>query len=471
MVLVTAAVVLLGGQASAAAAGRTLTVGPQGEYASLEAALAAAGDGDTVLVEGGTYPGPVLVEKSVNLVGRGWPEITGGGSGTVVRITAPGASIAGFRVTSSGRSMDREDAGIWVEAEGVTVAHNDVSDVLFGIVAKYARGVVITGNRVEAKRYLPEGEVGDGIRVWYSDGAQVLNNEVSYFRDCLIDSTRDAVIRGNVVHHGLIGIHVMRTWDVVVEDNHLYENSVGLYLMFGTGAVARRNISTDNGGPSGYGIGLKDMNDVVLEENWVARNRVGIYFDNSPMYREVPNYIRRNVILNNETGMLFTPVTNGNFIGENDLIDNFTQVGLSGGGRLGQNDWTPEGKGNYWSNYSGYDADADGVGDLPHREEGLFERLMDREPKLRWFRFTPAASAVDFAARAFPAVAPQPLLVDEAPRTAPGLDAPAPADSAQPRGLVGLGLGYLAAALLLAGRLLFPQASLGPGLTRGGNAT
>lgn len=469
--LVTAACVLTGGQAPAEAGTRTLTVGPEGEYASLEAALAAARDGDTIFVEGGLYQGPVVVEKSVNLVGRGWPEITGNGSGTVVRILAPGASIAGFKVTNSGRSMNTEDAGIWVEGEGITVAHNDVSDVLFGIVAKHARNVVITGNRIEAKRDLPEGEVGDGIRVWYSDGAQVLNNEVGYFRDCLIDFTKEAVIRNNVVHHGLIGLHVMRTWDVVVESNYTYENSVGIYLMFGTGAIARHNISVDNGGPSGYGIGLKEMNDVVLEENWIARNRVGIYFDNSPMYREVPNYIRRNVILNNETGMLFTPVTNGNFIGENDLIDNFTQVSLTGGGRLGQNDWTPDGNGNYWSNYAGYDADADGVGDWPHREDGLFERLMDREPKLRWFRFTPAASAVDFAARAFPAVAPQPLLEDEAPRMAPQLHAPVPDAGDQPRGLVGVGLGYLAGALLLAGRLLLPQASLGPKLRRGGDTT
>lgn len=467
--LVTAALALCGSVAWAASA-RTLTVGPEGEFASLAEALEAARDGDTVLVEGGIYPGPVEVAKPVALVGRGWPEITGAGQGTVVRITAPGASITGFRVTSSGRSLDREDAGIWVEAADVTVAHNDVSDVLFGIVAKHAQNVVIQGNRVEAKRDLPEGEVGDGIRIWYSHGAQVLNNEVGYFRDCLVDSTEHAVIRGNVVHHGLIGVHVMRTWDVIVEENRLYENSVGLYLMFGTGAVARRNIATDNGGPSGYGIGLKDMNDTRLEENWIARNRVGIYFDNSPMYPDVPNYITGNVILNNETGMLFTPVTNGNFIGQNDLIDNFTQVGLAGGGSPGKNHWTPDGQGNFWSDYSGYDADADGVGDWPHREEGLFERLMDQEPKLRWFRFTPAASAVDFAARAFPAVAPQPLLVDEAPQMAPRLQAPLPDAPDQSGGLIGVGLGCLALAALLAGGLLRRHASLGAEPARGGDA-
>ena len=36
----------------------------------LQAAIAAAKDGDTITVPGGTYPGPIVIDKSVKLIGK-----------------------------------------------------------------------------------------------------------------------------------------------------------------------------------------------------------------------------------------------------------------------------------------------------------------------------------------------------------------------------------------------------------------
>src|SRR5262249_36783567 len=80
--------------------------------------------------------------------------------------------------------------------------------------------------------------------------------------------------------------------------------------------------------------------------------------------------------------------------------------------------------GNFWSDYSGFDANADGIGDVPYRAMSLFESLIDREPKLRLFLYSPAQQAIELASRAFPVMAPQAKITDTAPLMAPVDTAP-----------------------------------------------
>jgi nitrous oxidase accessory protein len=120
------------------------------------------------------------------------------------------------------------------------------------------------------------------------------------------------------------------------------------------------------------------------------------------------------------------PSVRRNLFGGNSFVENEEQVAVAGGGNLQQNSWTVDGAGNYWSDYAGYDADGDGQGDMAYRSERLFENLMQQEPMLRLFIYSPASNAIDFASRAFPLVKPKPKLVDERPYMAPIIPANAP---------------------------------------------
>ena len=187
------------------------------------------------------------------------------------------------------------------------------------------------------------------------------------------------------------------------------------------------NTIADNRGPSGYGIGLKDMDDAVIVDNLFLDNRVGAYLDSSPREMDSIGVFSGNVFAYNDIGVEMMPSVQRNMFSGNSFIDNEEQVAVvRRRATCRATRWTVDGHGNYWSDYAGYDADGDGLGDMAYGSERLFENLMQQEPQLRLFLYSPATNAIDFAARAFPVVKPKPKLVDERPFMTPMIPAGAP---------------------------------------------
>ena len=429
--------------------GRIVT--PQGEFNSLTEALNQAESGDTIEVYGGVYDEPLLLDKSVNLVGYDWPVIDGGGRGTVVKLAAPDISLRGFVIRNSGDSLAEENSGIAVEAPGAVLESNRLEDTLFGIYLREAAGSTIRDNTITSKD-LPVPRRGDPIRVWYSNDVLIEDNVVNKGRDVVLWYSERLTVRNNEVSEGRYGLHFMYCDDATIENNLLTNNSVGTFLMYSRRLHLFGNTIAHNRGPSGFGVGLKDMDDAIIENNLFLDNRIGAHLDNSP--REV-NSIGRfagNVFAFNDVGVNLMPSVRHNQFVSNSFVDNEEQVGIDGGGGRSQdNVWTIDGQGNYWSDYVGYDGDADGLGDVPYKAERLFEKLMDQNSSLRLFLYSPAEQAVDFAARAIPFVKPQPKMMDEVPLMEPVMpeDLPAvPEASQQPMWLISLGMLLLAVFIL-----------------------
>lgn len=418
---------------------------------SFSKVLSLAQDGDTIVVEGGIHRGNFVVTRSVRLWGtkdRGQgtgngkhPVLDGEGKGTVITLKAPRIILRGFVIRNSGDVLLREDAGVAVEAPQCLVADNRLEGVLFGVVLRHAPESVVRHNLLHGKD-LPLPRRGDLIKVWYSDGAQIIGNAVVGGRDVVLWFSKRLTVRGNEVRRGRYGVHFMYCDGAEVSLNRLTDNAVGAYLMYSQRVHLRRNWLVGNRGPSGYGVGLKDMRQAVVAENVIAANRAGIFAEGAIACR-----FERNLIARNDVGIRLFPSSYANTLTANSFVDNGEQVVTEGAAMPAANRW----QGNFWSDYAGYDADGDGFGDVPYKAEQLFERLADRQPNLRLFAFSPIAQTLDFAARCFPVFAPQPQLTDPRPRMRPVV--PSVPHQGENRQTL-LGLAINAVTLLLAAMLL-----------------
>lgn len=399
---------------AAAAAEPDLIVCATCELSSLADAVAQAPDGARIEVRGGVYPGPIVITRDVELIGVDRPVIDGAGKGTVVHATGATVTISGFTIRGTGQTLDHEDSGILVEKGHATIVDNIVEDSLFGIYLKESPGSIMRDNVVRSKP-LPPALRGDGVKVWYSDDMLIEGNQADDGRDVILWYSNRGVVRNNEFNGGRYGLHLMFSDDATIEHNSLSRNSIGLYIMYSRNALVLSNTMSNNKGPSGGGMGLKDVDGLTVQGNRFVNNRIAAQIDTSPREPNIEHFWIGNVFAYNEVALGIMPSVTRNTFTENSFIDNIQNLTILGGGELKQITWSVEGRGNYWSDYAGYDANGDGVGDVPYKSQQLFESLMDDHPQLRLFLFSPAAMAIDFAAEAFPAVRPRTRFVDDAP--------------------------------------------------------
>ncbi|HHW84859.1 MAG TPA: nitrous oxide reductase family maturation protein NosD [Chloroflexi bacterium] len=387
-------------------------------HVSLQAMIDDATPGDTVVVPAGTWQAPLHIDKPLTLEGQAWPVIQGDGSGDVIRISAPDVTVRGLVVRGSGISLDREDAAIRSSGANTVIENNRIEDALFGVYLEQAPDSIVRGNTIHGME-LPISRRGDGLKIFYSPRTLIENNVMRDTRDALLWYSPYSIVRGNDFATGRYGLHMMQSDHHLIESNIFRNNSVGVYVMYGTGFELRRNLLADNRGPSGYGVGLKEASDVLLEGNRIVNNRAGVYSDSSPLQPETAVTYHNNLFAYNEIGLEMLPNTQRNRFQDNIFLDNGEQVNVYGGGDLTHNAWAVDGRGNYWSDYAGFDANADAIGDLPYTSKSLFDNLAGSHPELRLFHLSPASDALDLAAKAFPIFAPQPRMSDPAPLMQP----------------------------------------------------
>ncbi|MCG3200800.1 MAG: putative ABC transporter binding protein NosD [Gammaproteobacteria bacterium] len=391
---------------SPAADGRDWRVQPG---AALEQVVADAAPGDTILIERGHYAAHLRIGKPLTLRGVNRPTLTAGGRGDVIRILGPDVLVEGLIIRDSGSDLNHADAGVYIGKNGTRarVRNCYLSYNLFGIRVEGAGDIEVAGNVVTGKRDLQSAQRGNGIQIYNTRGARILDNHISFVRDGIyVDVSDNAVFRGNRIHHVRYGTHYMNSHHNLWEGNWSYLNRGGLALMEVRDQTVRNNVTWGN---TDHGIMLRTIQDSVIEGNIVIGNGKGFF-----VYDAEYNILRNNLVAENRTGVHLWAGSYRNQVDDNDFIGNEEQIRYVA---TRDERWGIEG-GNYWSNYSGWDRDGDGRGDVRYTANDIVDRLVWRYPYVQLLLHSPAVFSLRLIAQQFPLLR-APSIVDERPRMRP----------------------------------------------------
>ncbi len=375
----------------------------------LTAAVRKAKAGDVLEIARGTYRANLVIDKPLTLRGVDRPTISGGNQGDTIRVTAPDVVIEGLIVRDSGDDLKDQNAGIYLYpgAHRAVVRRCDLTYNLFGLWIEKANDVLIEHNVITGKREYSSPQRGNGVQLYNTKGAKILNNNISFVRDALyVDVSHHALFKGNQLHHSRYGTHYMNSYYNLWEDNDTYYNRGGLALMEVREQTVRNNRAWGN---SDHGIMLRTLQDSVIEGNVVAGNSRGFFIYDVEYIK-----LNNNLVVDNTVGVHLAAGSKNNEVEGNDFISNREQVRYVG---ARDERWGAK-SGNHWSNYLGWDRDGDGVGDVPYEANDMVDRLTWRHPTIKLLLASPAVQALRLVGQQFP-VLRVPTVVDPKPRMQP----------------------------------------------------
>ncbi|MFZ9031960.1 MAG: nitrous oxide reductase family maturation protein NosD [Robiginitalea sp.] len=379
----------------------TIPVCANCQAGSIQQGIALAQEGDTLLIRDGVYKEyNIIIDKPLTLLGENLPVVDGQEKGEIFRIASDRVQIQGLRIINVGVSYTSDHAAIRVvRSRDFLIADNRFENLFFGIFLEKSSHGSVRGNQITGVAR-DEYNSGNGVHLWYSNNVAVTDNRIEGVRDGIYLEFSDTIrIRGNESRKNLrYGLHFMFSDDNVYTDNLFENNGAGVAVMFSKRIRMTGNRFRKNWGPASYGMLLKEINDAEISGNLFEENTVGINIEGSNRitYRE-------NNFVSNGWAIRVMGACYSNSFNRNNFLHN--SFDLSYNSNVNDNSF----EGNYWSNYSGYDLDKNGVGDVPHRPVKLFSYIVNRTPETLILLRSLFMDLIDFSERVSPVFTPDNL--------------------------------------------------------------
>lgn len=337
----------------------------------VQTAVDQAQTGDVVIVPEGTWPGPVRVSERITLRGAGGV-IDGGGHGTVITVSAPGAIVEHLTIRGSGSDLGAPDCCVYTEptAVGATIQDNELEDCAFGIWIHESERARVRRNRVRGRADVRPADRGNGIHLFNASHLVVRDNEVWGARDGIyVSACEDSLIAGNLLRDQRYGMHYMYSYRNTLRGNRSIHNVGGFALMESRDLVVENNVAADN---ERVGLLFRDAQYCQIRGNRLEGNGQGMFF-----FSSTDNVIENNRLVRNDIGAKIWAGSLRNRVTGNHFLGNRQQVFFVGSEDLV---WGSDGRGNYWSDYLGWDQNGDGVGDRPYRVDSFTANLLYQFP-------------------------------------------------------------------------------------------
>jgi nitrous oxidase accessory protein len=308
------------------------------DYPTISAAIANAVDGDTVFVKKGTYEEhSLIINRLITLVGEeaestvirnidnpSWdPSLQPfpPPSPVAVRIKAANTKITNLTITGIYASY----IPIGVDADRTQIART--------IIEPKGDGISIKGNNNAFMQNRISG-IGNGFISCDGSNNTIANNLLIGTTEAtgsILSVNSSNLVYNNTILEGYIEINGNE--NLIAKNSMKGGTGVSIYIEKGSNNSIIANRITDG---SGLGVGRGYGN--TFSANEIVRNNIGIIIGGSQ--------------------------TANNTFYHNNFIDNTYQVWT--GNEAHGTEYFDNGKeGNYWSDYSGFDANGDGIGDTP----------------------------------------------------------------------------------------------------------
>ncbi len=271
----------------APAGARTLTV--PGEFPTIQQAIENARQGDKIVVKPGTYPGGIVISKSIIVESEGGPSVTQIASTSdqkgIVILRTSGAVVRGFGISGgrSGISIEAssqicieqneifnnlgpgiEIAGTLTElgreAQDVTLVKNTIrNNAGYGIIAtEFLRGTILD-NQIRDTAAYPDGSAGYGIAVIGGSRVEIRKNAITRSRS-----------------HGLFTSGVT---DLQIAENQISLSPTAPRAAPAAGIVIGRDtigalLTRNTIGESEIGILIEEVRSLTSQENVISRSMI-----------------------------------------------------------------------------------------------------------------------------------------------------------------------------------------------------
>ncbi len=381
---------------------QTIQVCESCSVSSLKDAVNQAKAFDTIIVQKGTYKEyNILINKPLTIIGKDYPVIDGELKGEIITIISDDVTVDGLFIINVGTSYTEDYAAIRVRKSKNFVIKNLVLEKLFfGIYIEKSHHGKVFHNKVIGDA-IEEYNSGNGIQLWYSHHIEIENNYVEHVRDGIyLEFSDDCLIRNNVSALNLrYGLHFMFSNDDIYQDNTFENNGAGVAVMFSKNIKMLNNTFKENWGTASYGMLLKEINDAEIIGNTFEENTIGINVEGSNRIIYKHNNFKHNGWAIKVRGACYA-----NQFTENNFL--YNSFDLAYNSKINDNVFD----GNYWSNYTGYDLDKDGVGDVPYRPVKLFSYIVNRTPETIILLRSMFIDIIDFSEKVSPVFTPDNLL-------------------------------------------------------------
>jgi len=372
------------------------------QNASIQDGIDAAGHGDSIKVGTGTYTENIVINKTINITSVNGSDSTYIQAAItrdhVITITADSVMFNGFSLYGAANPPHDDKAGIYLyDVENCNIKNNS-SGCDYSKANDY--GILIVNsdnNNFENNEF--NFNIGIGLYLINSYYNYIFENNINYniYNGSYIESSNFNVVNNNNFNNnGFLGIIFFESNNNFVINNSIKGSQLfGVKLRSCSNNYLNNNVFKENSEGSGLIIEYNSIHNVV-NNNICELNKYGLQIKQSSYFNTITNNIISNntehgiVLDNSDNNTLTMNLSDSNTTfginivssdSNNIYLNTFRDNSFPVNSNSSINDWNSPTEisykfngysyhkkflGNFYSNYSGFDSNEDGIGDSPY---------------------------------------------------------------------------------------------------------